>query len=107
MRHLLLIVSFSVAPLSAHQKAVDPWQQYHNIAQATVNHVNKIPLPQIQKAGKNLVNVSKTLLTSFVSSNPQCDTYLNTALAAADKMQSLSLAQIEADYHEDGKLPPP
>ena len=54
---------------------------------------------------KELVEISRPILAGFQAKYPQCKGYLQTVLNNSQKMQSLSLAEIESKWHEGEALP--
>jgi len=54
---------------------------------------------------KELVEISKPVLMGFQKKYPQCQGYLQTVLDNAQKMQTISLNEIEEKWHEGKALP--
>lgn len=54
-----------------------------------------------------LVELAETVLPDFLALRPGCSDYLNAALDLKTRWQSLTVAEIEAGYHQDGQLPAP
>jgi hypothetical protein len=54
---------------------------------------------------QDLADNANNLIEPFVERYPTCAAYLQAARALRSRWESMSLAQIEADYHHDGVLP--
>ena len=54
---------------------------------------------------KELIEISKPILTGFQEKYPQCHKYLQKVLDNSQKMQTLSLDNIEKNWHEGEALP--
>ncbi|SMF68651.1 hypothetical protein [Pseudobacteriovorax antillogorgiicola] len=59
----------------------------------------------IKKAAQDLVDESQPILKKFAKKYNQCEEYLGVVLKVADKLTSMDLDKIEADYHQDKALP--
>lgn len=79
--------------------------KYGNLAERATQDTKFSSFDAISKSSAKLVDLAKEILRAFSDNNPACKIYLDTVMSAADSMQQLSLKQIEADYHLDGKLP--
>ncbi len=89
-----------------HAHETHNWDAYQTLADDINNTVSTAPLEDLAKKSEKLTELSTMLLPAFMKKHEICTDYLKAALAAADSMTSLSLDDIEKDYHADGKLPP-
>ncbi len=108
MKNYLLLPAIAVtlfAGCASQTQQLDQWQQYKNKAQETKNLIKNSKYAEIEAQSTDLVNIAKSLLPQYVDKFPQCQTYLDAVVMAADDMLNLSVERIEADYHADGKLP--
>lgn len=96
---------FSAASFG-HGHSTQNWDAYQTLAKDINNTVATASLEELAKKSEKLTKLSTMLLPAFMKKHEICSEYLQAALAAADKMTSLSLDDIEKDYHADGKLPP-
>ena len=107
------IFNFSVATAllltiqaaNAGQEA-NKWQQYYVLMNDISSNLTQAPLKDIKQKAEKLTRISTKLLPAFVAKQPICADYIKAALAASEEMLTLSLEDIERDYHADGKLPP-
>ncbi|MCV2884440.1 hypothetical protein OE749_07015 [Aestuariibacter sp. AA17] len=82
------------------------WDAYEKQSQLLVNDIENAPINVIASDAKILVRMAKEdILPAFSKANPVCEEYVQAIIDASDHMQTLSLDQIEKDYHADGKLP--
>ena len=95
----------TIQAASAGQKS-DNWQQYQSLMNDISSNLAQAPLSDIKSQAEKLARISTSLLPAFVAKQPVCADYINAALAASETMLTLSLEDIERDYHADGKLPP-
>lgn len=79
--------------------------KYGKVAELATTEIKTVSFQKIAKSSTELVNLAKDILPAFTKSNPECKVYLDAVMLASDSMQQLSLDEIEADYHLDGKLP--
>ena len=86
--------------------AGDSWDKYAAVAQQVTQQIEQGSFTEIAKQGELLTKLSTALLPKFVAKQPICKEYIEAAMLAANKMLTLSLEDIEKDYHADGKLPP-
>ncbi len=63
------------------------------------------PDADIAQKSAELVASSKEIISQFIVKHPKCNEYLTALNNAADIIPTLPLEEIEAGYHEDGKLP--
>lgn len=87
-------------------KALHTFNQYKKDAINLVSLIEEKASDEdiiIQSA--NLVKQSQTIISAFKEKFPQCEKYLTAVSSAATIIPSLPLAEIETDYHADGKLP--
>lgn len=63
------------------------------------------PLTRIRDRAQHLSELSQTILGDFAVRYPPCGRYLNGALGVMKKLDTLTLEEIERDYHADGALP--
>ena len=62
-------------------------------------------LDRIEVRAHGLKDLSVEILGGFAVRYPACGPYLRAALRVTTKLDSLSLEEIERDYHADGALP--
>lgn len=94
--------------LAASSSAVadDVWAQYNKLANKINSQVEKAAFADIKQNAIELTRLSTKLLPAFVEKQPVCKEYIQAAMAASERMMTISLEEIESDYHADGKLPP-
>ncbi|QOL24590.1 hypothetical protein LP316_09505 [Thalassotalea sp. LPB0316] len=102
---LTAIIAFTVSAFSQANTAND-WDRYENLATTIAVKINSAPLAQLTQQSIELVEISTKIIPSFIAKHPVCKNYLTAALEASTTMTSLSIEEIERDYHSDGKLPP-
>ncbi|GLX86844.1 hypothetical protein tloyanaT_30970 [Thalassotalea loyana] len=102
---LLLLPLIACASYSASAHETDHWDQYETLATNISKTVKTAPLDKLTKQSIELTQLSTQLIPAFIEQHPICKGYLTAALGASNKMTSLSLEDIEKDYHADGKLP--
>ncbi|REL36267.1 hypothetical protein [Thalassotalea euphylliae] len=109
MKKLALGLSVAASLIStlanAHAHKTDHWDSYQHLAKEIAASVDSAPIAELAKKSAELTTLSTKLLPAFVVKQPICKDYLGAALAAANDMMTLSLDEIERDYHADGKLP--
>ncbi len=59
----------------------------------------------IRRKALNLMDTAKVLITEFKNKNPKCSNLLDFMINSSQKMTTLSLEQIEHDFHDGGALP--
>lgn len=106
MKKLVVAVSLCCVSSLSFGHGNDALSEYGRLAQAATKEIKHASFKEINKSSAQLVSLARKILPAFTQSNPACQVYLDSVMAAADSMQQLSLEQIEADYHLDGKLPP-
>lgn len=84
----------------------DVWDAYQSLAIDIDKSIESATLSELHDKAKNLTQLSTKLLPDFVAKQPTCAEYIQAAINASEQMLSLTLEQIERDYHADGKLPP-
>ncbi|EQC51229.1 hypothetical protein [Bacteriovorax sp. DB6_IX] len=57
------------------------------------------------KSAKSLISQAGPILLAYSKKYPQCEGFLKGVIDSADKMQALSLHQIEKQYHDGEALP--
>ncbi len=62
-------------------------------------------LSEIGVQAHGLADLSQVIIGDFAVRYPPCGPYLNQALKVVGLLDSLTLAEIERDYHADGALP--
>lgn len=104
---LSTVVSASLLTSCSDKKQVanDYWQQYEVLATQIVNDAGTASFNHLAKSSEKLTELSMKILPEFVNKQPICETYVNAVIAAQPVMLTLSLDDIERDYHADGKLP--
>lgn len=105
MKNLLIVLSLSCLSASALAGNSDLLDNYGKLAKSTTQQIHTMPYKKLGVVSSKLVDIAKEFLPAFSQSNPVCKDYIDTLMKAADSMQELTLEQIEADYHHDGKLP--
>jgi len=104
---LSVILGLSLLNLSVAANASNKqWDDYFQTATKAQKQIDAGQLKDASAAAKELVLISKTLLPEVVAKKPICQAYLSAAVKAADTMLTISVDEIERDYHADGKLPP-
>ena len=83
----------------------DQWLKYENLATQIKQNHNSAPFSELATQASNLTHLSTELLPQFIEQNAECKEYLTVAMDSVETMFSLTLEQIESDYHADGKLP--
>ncbi|WP_111976834.1 hypothetical protein [Algibacillus agarilyticus] len=102
---LLAALALTTAGLNAQTKPNDAWDLYKTNAQSLQRLTKAADFQDISATSSTLTYLAKSMLPEFAASHPQCNEYLSAVVKAADTMQTLTLEQIESDYHADGKLP--
>jgi len=105
MNKFFLALSLCCVSSLSFANSDDMLSKYGNLAKLATQDVKLSSFSDIDKSSAKLVDLAKAILPAFSKSNPECKIYLDAVMLAADSMQQLSLKQIEADYHLDGKLP--
>ena len=102
-----IILGLTVLSTSLVANATDnQWDAYYQKASQAQQQIGAGKLKEASAAAKELVTISKSLLPAVVAKKPICEAYLSAAIKAADEMLTISVDEIERDYHADGKLPP-
>jgi hypothetical protein len=102
-RSVLLALLFT-APITA--TAGEGYAAYIAGAEQVVAALQSGADPATQAAPlQDLADNANNLIEPFVERYPTCAAYLQAARALRSRWESMSLAQIEADYHHDGVLP--
>ena len=105
MNKFVLALSLCCISSISFANSSDMLAKYSNLAKLATQDVQLSSFSAIDKSSAKLVDLAKEILPAFSENNPACKIYLDIVMSAADSMQQLSLEQIEADYHLDGKLP--
>ncbi|MGB0835037.1 MAG: hypothetical protein ACPGR2_11000 [Psychrobium sp.] len=105
MKKMLIALSLSCLSASAFANNSDLLDNYGKLAKLTTQQINTASYKDLGTASSQLVDIAKEFLPAFSKSNPVCKEYVDAIMKAADSMQKISLEEIEADYHHDGKLP--
>ena len=103
---LMLLAAALLTGCNQDSGKIDPWTQYFTLATKLEAQIPQMPLDKVADSASELTLLSKQILPAFVQQQPVCSAYIQAAMEAADSMLTLSLEQIERDYHADGKLPP-
>lgn len=103
MRRTLIATLLLAASGSA--AAGDVWDQYKMLATDITKEIESGSLTDIKSKAITLTRLSTKLLPDFVKKQPVCSEYITAAMQATERMLTISLDEIEADYHADGKLP--
>ncbi|WP_448549037.1 hypothetical protein [Thalassotalea fusca] len=102
-----IIFGFTILSTSLAVNAADnQWDAYYQKASQAQQQIDAGKLQEASVAAKELVAISKSLLPEVVMKKPICKAYLSAAISAADQMLTITVDEIERDYHADGKLPP-
>lgn len=102
----LIYIAIITAPQLNARESSNIWNQYQALATNIDENIDKASLPDITDKAIKLTQLSTKLLPDFISKQPICAEYIEAAMDASKKMLTLSLEEIERDYHADGKLPP-
>lgn len=105
MKKITIALSLCCISTFTFAKSDDTLLKYGQIAELATKEIKTVSFKKIAKSSTELVNLAKEILPAFIKSKPECKVYLDAVMSAADSMQKLSLDEIEADYHLDGKLP--
>ena len=96
----------SLLLLSAPLQAADGYTAYLDGAEKVVEALKAGDEPASQAAPlQALATQADALIDPFVARYPACAAYLSATRALNQSWPSLSLEQIEKDYHHDGALP--
>ena len=109
----LIIVSGCDNNLTAQQAehAAKPvqlsaFEQYPQQANNLLNSIRaKKDAASLAAESAELVTLSQALLKELIVKYPQCTAYLDALSEVAAVISALPLAEINSDYHGDGKLP--
>jgi len=101
----IVATTFAVSVNAHDSQEHSYWDKYQSLATEISNNVESSSLEKLTKQSVKLTKLSTKLLPDFIKKQPICTEYLTAALKAAPTMTSLSLDDIEKDYHADGKLP--
>ena len=66
---------------------------------------NDESLATLGRLAESMRDLSEQILGDFAVIYPPCGAYLNAAMRVSEKLDVLSLEEIERDYHADGALP--
>lgn len=104
MKRSVLLVLLVATPLSAI--ASEGYAAYIAGAEKVIGALQSGTDPATQAASlQALADNANGLIEPFVERYPTCGAYLQAARALRSRWESMSLEQIEADYHHDGVLP--
>lgn len=84
----------------------DIWDKYWSTANQIKKELNGSDFNRLAVLSSQLTHISTQILPDFIEKQPVCKEYITAAIKAAIPMQTMSLEDIERDYHADGKLPP-
>ncbi|NTS75788.1 hypothetical protein HR060_02820 [Catenovulum sp. SM1970] len=101
----VLLLSLAGLSSASYASSTQMWVQYFSLAQNISTQAKTAPMAQLKADSTELTLLSKQLLPAFMEKHPICNEYLTAALDAAETMMTISLDEIERDYHADGKLP--
>ncbi|ASP37280.1 hypothetical protein CHH28_00640 [Bacterioplanes sanyensis] len=104
MRFLILAPLCLLLSLGAHADAAG-LAAYQQQAKTLLFKLQQQKGDDIEAQAKQLVELSKPLLSDFRQQYPQCTEYLQALNDVADTLADLPLEEIESGYHADGKLP--
>ncbi|WP_077339008.1 hypothetical protein [Pseudocolwellia agarivorans] len=102
---LIIALSAVLFTQSANATKANNWEQYEQLAEKVEANITTASFKELTEKSIELVNLSKQLLPEFMSKESACKNYLSAVLSASDEMLTISLDDIERDYHSDGKLP--
>lgn len=105
MKKIVLALSLCCISTLTFANNDEMLSKYGKVAESTVKTIQTASFEDISKSSTQLVNLAKEVLPAFTKRQPACNAYLGAVMAAADSMQKITLEEIEADYHADGKLP--
>lgn len=105
MKKIVLALSLCCISTLTFAKSDDMLLKYGKVAESTVKEIMTASFDDISKSSTELVDLAKGILLAFSEHHSACKVYLGAVMAAADSMQEITLEEIEADYHADGKLP--
>lgn len=98
-----MAVSTTSNPVTSNPTAL--WGTYESLATKIKEQHTSASFTSLNNDAQQLTRLSTELLPQFIEANEECKQYLSVAINSVDVMLNLSLEQIEADYHADGKLP--
>jgi hypothetical protein len=107
-RSFAALALLACAPLQAADGAAlpDGFEAYVTQAQAIVSAFEQGAAPADQRPALTaLAERAADLVPAFSARHPVCRDYLAAALPLRESWPTLSLAQIERDYHHDAALP--
>lgn len=94
-------------PPTLTDESLDVLEKYEAVAQDLVRALDAgEPAQDLAGQGELLADIAAGLLPDFLRLRPECTDYLQAAVALRARWQSLTVAQIESGYHQDGELPP-
>lgn len=79
--------------------------EYEIQAKKLIEGLKSPNLVTINNQSTALLNLSQSVIDSAKFRLPQCDAYLAKTLVLKAKINTISLASLESDYHHDGVLP--
>ena len=104
MKLPVLFALLAAAPFAA--TAGEGYAAYIDGAEKVVAALQAGAEPASQTAAlQDLADNANDLIDPFVARHPACAAYLQAARALRSRWESMSVEQIEADYHHDGVLP--
>ncbi len=79
--------------------------EYNALAMTFLAQLSELDQATVQTHATQLVELSDTVLMGASLRLPQCNDYFDAVRAVVDKLDTITLEQMEADYHQDGALP--
>ena len=80
--------------------------KYRAEAEALVAAIDGgIDAAEVGRLAENLTKTGLAMLPAMIETHAECKAYLEAIIAVGDKLKDMPLAEIEAGYHSDGKLP--
>ena len=74
--------------------------QYENIATEIIKNIKELSFEDLSVKTTALIEASKSLASSISEIYPKCKAHLANAVSEIEKMKTLSVEQIEEDYHD-------
>lgn len=104
---LLMLMLFTIAcsqnPYKSNREQI---MEFTSLAKEIVNDAKENVGPEvISKKTDQLLTMAKPILINFKKKNPICSELLDTVLIKEKEMKTLSLKQIEEQYHDGSALP--
>ena len=79
---------------------------YRTQAEALVAAIDGgIPAEEILALSDQLTTTGLAMIPNLITAHPECKEYLDAIVAVGATLKDLPIAEIEAGYHMDGKLP--